>query len=638
MSLEALSAVRVYTASRHSQARADTPASVTVVTAQQIEEHGYRTLADVLAMVRGFFTTNDRNYSSVGVRGFARPGDFNTRVLLLVDGHRLNDNIYDQAMLGTEFPMDVALIDRIEIIRGPVSALYGSNALFAVINIFTKHGRELAGWEFASGAGSQNVRVGRISYGQQLERLEFLISGSFYGSRGNNALSYPELASPETNNGVASHLDGDQLGSALLNATLGDFTLRGLYGTRTKEIPTASYDTVFNAAGTATTDDHSYADLEYKHTFVQPWEVRARGFYDRKCYQGTYVYPSVNNPNDAAQTSPEEDFSDGRWWGVEGQVSHLIGDRNRAVAGMEYRDNFHQSQTTWDLNPFVLELQDGRSSYVAAVYGQDDLTISRKLKFDGEVRWDHSSQGGEDSVDPRVALIYEPREATAVKLTYGQAFRLPTVYERYYSVAPNTANPALTPEKIRTTELIWEESLTQKASLSASVFSSQMKDLITQVTQADGSLQFENVQNVNSNGLELELSGRLTPGPAWTAIYSFQETRDADTKLLLSNSPRTLGKLLLSEEVPRTGMVASMDAAYRSRIEAPGGVSVSPFTVVNVTVLRKKIEGRGTISASVYNLLGKRYADPAPGANPELQIPQDGRTFRVEASWRLGKR
>jgi iron complex outermembrane receptor protein len=225
-----------------------------------------------------------------------------------------------------------------------------------------------------------------------------------------------------------------------------------------------------------------------------------------------------------------------------------------------------------------------------------------------------------------------------VKLTYGQAFRLPTVYERYYSVAPNTANPALTPEKIRTTELIWEESLTQKASLSASVFSSQMKDLITQVTQADGSLQFENVQNVNSNGLELELSGRLTPGPAWTAIYSFQETRDADTKLLLSNSPRTLGKLLLSEEVPRTGMVASMDAAYRSRIEAPGGVSVSPFTVVNVTVLRKKIEGRGTISASVYNLLGKRYADPAPGANPELQIPQDGRTFRVEASWRLGKR
>jgi TonB-dependent receptor-like protein len=105
-SLEQLGNVKVYSASRHLQSVGDAPSSVTVITSEDIQRYGYRTLADILKTVRGFFVTYDRNYSSVGVRGFARPGDYNTRVLLLVDGHRLNDNVYDEAMLGTEFPID----------------------------------------------------------------------------------------------------------------------------------------------------------------------------------------------------------------------------------------------------------------------------------------------------------------------------------------------------------------------------------------------------------------------------------------------------------------------------------------------------------------------------------------------------
>ena len=108
--LEQLGNVKVYSASKHLQAASDAPSSVTVVTADEIQKYGYRTLADILKTVPGFFVTNDRNYSSVGVRGFARPGDYNTRILLLVDGHRLNDNVYDEAMVGTEFPINLSLI------------------------------------------------------------------------------------------------------------------------------------------------------------------------------------------------------------------------------------------------------------------------------------------------------------------------------------------------------------------------------------------------------------------------------------------------------------------------------------------------------------------------------------------------
>ena len=109
----------VYGASKFLEKIADAPASVTVVTAEEIERYGYRTLADVLRSVRGFYVIYDRNYTYVGVRGFSQPGDYNARILFLVDGHRDNDNIFDGAYVGTEFPVDIDLIDHVEIIRGP---------------------------------------------------------------------------------------------------------------------------------------------------------------------------------------------------------------------------------------------------------------------------------------------------------------------------------------------------------------------------------------------------------------------------------------------------------------------------------------------------------------------------------------
>ena len=112
-SLEDLAKVQVYSASKHLQSVSDAPASVTVITADEIQKYGYRTLGDILRSVRGFYITSDRNYSYVGVRGFERPGDWNSRVLLLVDGHRTNDHIFGQAMIGSEFLVDVDLIERV---------------------------------------------------------------------------------------------------------------------------------------------------------------------------------------------------------------------------------------------------------------------------------------------------------------------------------------------------------------------------------------------------------------------------------------------------------------------------------------------------------------------------------------------
>ena len=148
----------VSTASKFPQSVKEAPASITVITAEDIRRYGHRTLADTLRSVRGFYTTYDRNYSYVGMRGFARPGDYNTRILLLLNGHRVNDGTYDMAPIGTDLPIDVSLIERIEIIRGPGSALYGTNAFFAVINVVTRTGANSPGLQVEPQAGSLATR------------------------------------------------------------------------------------------------------------------------------------------------------------------------------------------------------------------------------------------------------------------------------------------------------------------------------------------------------------------------------------------------------------------------------------------------------------------------------------------------
>jgi hypothetical protein len=125
-SIEDLMSIEIDTvsgASRFKQKVTEAPASVTIITSNDIAKYGYRTLADILRNVQGFYVTYDRNYSWLGVRGYGPPGDYNSRIALMIDGHRLNDNIFDAALIGTEFPLDVDLIDREEVIRGPIFPL-----------------------------------------------------------------------------------------------------------------------------------------------------------------------------------------------------------------------------------------------------------------------------------------------------------------------------------------------------------------------------------------------------------------------------------------------------------------------------------------------------------------------------------
>jgi outer membrane receptor for ferrienterochelin and colicins len=292
-SLEELMSIRidsVYGVSGFKQKVTEAPSSVTIITSDEIQKYGYRTVADILRNVRGFYVSYDRNYSYLGVRGYGLPGDYNSRIALMVDGHRLNDNIYDGALIGTEFPIDVDLIDRVEVIRGPNSSLYVASAFLGVINIITKRGRDVRTVNVAGDLASYGTYQSRISYGTRFANgLELLLSGSLHDSRGQQALYFPAFDNPASNNGIARNADDDEFHQFFANASWGHFTLHGVFGSRDKGIPTAAFGTVFNVTGTRTIDVHSYLDLQYERKLGRGWNLTNRTYFDLFSNDGTYV-------------------------------------------------------------------------------------------------------------------------------------------------------------------------------------------------------------------------------------------------------------------------------------------------------------------------------------------------------------
>jgi iron complex outermembrane receptor protein len=630
MTLEELLGVEVYSASKHLQKAGAAPSSVTVFTADEIRAYGYRTLADILRSVRSFYVTYDRNYSYVGVRGLGRPGDYNSRILLLIDGHRFNDNVYDQAMIGTEFPLDVDLIERVEIIRGPASSLYGANAFFGVLNVITRKARNVKAWEFSSEAASFGTYTGRVTYGGELRGFRVLASGSFLGSQGHERLYYPEFNSASTNYGYALDRDDDQLGSGLVTVEYRDFTFQSLYGNRDKAIPTAAYGTIFNAAGTRTVDTHSYFDLGYQHTFAGAWSVRARTSYDRYTYKGTYPLANADG-----EVNPNFDSAEGEWWGSEAQLSRVLPIRNLITAGGEYRDNLRQDQSNYDTRPFRVYVDDRRSSFSGGLFLQDEWTITPKLTLNAGLRYDYYNCL-HSSTNPRAGLIYQPGKQSVFKLLYGTAFRIPNAYELYYWAPGSTPALMLHPEKIKTLELVWEQGISAGVSVSSSVYHNRINNLISQQKLADGTSIYANLDKAHSTGLELELNGKLPSQLEGKLSYGLQRTIDPSSGAWLTNSPEHLLKLNVAFPLFTPHLSAGVDGQYSSRSLTLAGTSVAGRPTVNVTLLGRDLGHHADLSASVYNLLDQRRFDPGAAEHRQSAIEQDGRSFRVKLTWTWG--
>jgi outer membrane receptor for ferrienterochelin and colicins len=633
LSIEELAALKidsVYGASRYTQKVTEAPSSVTIVTSDEIRKYGYTSLAHVLRSVRGFYVTYDRNYSFLGVRGFSRPGDYNARILLLIDGHRMNDNVFGGALLGTEFPLDIDLIDRVEIIRGPSSSLYGTSAFLAVINIITRKFDDDLRAEASGALGSFSSKKGRVTYGQQLQSgFGVLASVSAFRSNGQRTLYFSEFDDPSTNNGIAERADGDGFQKLFGRMTWGGLTLQGLYGSREKAIPTASFGTVFNDARSRTIEKQGFIDLQYDRKLGAAWELGSRVYYDRYGYDGDYVFDL--GTKEEPQLVVNKDFARGNWWGAEVKASRKLAGRHRVALGADFRDNVRQDQFNYDEEPFVEYLDDRRDSTIWALYAQDEISVHPKLMLNLGLRHDHyDSFGG--TTNPRLALIYDPWDNTTFKLLYGQAFRAPNAYELFWSQSGVTkSNPLLRPETNETAEVVMEQYLGEHLRLTTTAFHYTINDLVTQETDPeDGLLVYNNIDQVKAKGLELEAEAKWPTGLQTRASYTVQDSQDQQTGLPLTNSPRHLIQFNAQTPLLQDRIVAGFEFQYMSRRKTLAGTYVPGVFVPNFTVVSQKLGHGLQLSASIYNLANHVYGDPGSEEHRQEMILQDGRRFRVQ--------
>lgn len=637
LSIEELMEIEVETVtstSKHEQKVTEAPSSVTIIKAEDIRKYGYRTLADILQSVRGFYASYDRNFQSIGVRGFGRPGDFNARVLLMVDGHRLNDNLYDRASIGNDFILDVDLIDRIEISRGPSSSLYGSNAFFAVVNVITRRGKELNGGEVSGEAASFGTTKGRVSVGKKWQDgSEALVSGTGYDSKGDRLYfrefdpSNPFHDPRATNNGNANYRDGEQYVSAFTKWSSQGFTLAGALISRDKEIPTAGKGSDFNDPGNRIKNEQAYVDVKYDRSIGQQTDVTTRVFYDSSKYRGDYVYSGIVN----------QDTGSGMGLGGELRLSTTLYDIHRVMVGAEYVDNRRQDQQNADQNPFSSFLNDERSSRSWAYYIQDEVTLTPAVAVNAGVRYDQTSFAG-GTTNPRIAVIFNPATGSTVKLLYGSAFRSPNVFELYYQSPASSpsmiSNPDLKPEKIKTYEMVYEQYFGPGLRATADGYYYKINNLINQTIDTAGNLVFKNIEEVEARGLELELEKRWVSGANGRINYALQRATNTRTGDVLTNSPEQLAKLSITVPFVKERFLAGIEEQYTSDRKTITGKFIEDVWLTNLTLLGRNASDTVEVSVSVYNVFDRNYSDPAPpDLTPLTTVQQNGRTFRFKVTY-----
>lgn len=629
LSLEDLMTVhveRVFGAAKRVQLTTEAPSSVSIVTAEDIARYGYRTLADVLQGVRGLYVTTDRNYDYVGARGFARPGDYNTRLLLVVDGHRVNDDIFDQAGAGRELGIDASSLQRVEIIRGPASALYGTSAFFAVINVTTRRGADVNGVTLTAEGG--NLGTSRVfgSIGRAFTNgLDVAFSGHVERTEGIHDLFFPEYDTPAANNGHAIGLDDGIERGMTGRVSLRSLTISGMYSWRRKHVPTAAYESVFNDPGLVTIDERGFLDASYERT-MRGTSYALRGFIDKYNYDGAYPYESLTP---GGPTIIQTDYGHGLWWGTEGRASRAIAGGQTVTGGFEFRDYARQDQGASFSDSRSPGFATDVSTRVYAAYVQDEVRIRERILLNIGGRYDEYS--GFHRVTPRASLVFAESPNRSFKYLYGAAFRAPNAYELDY-LTNGVRDHSLGAETIVTNEVVWEEYRGGWLRTAVSVFRNDADRLLTLMADDEGTLSLANAGRALARGIELEAEMKSSAGLQTLASYSWQRATDGASGAALSNSPRHLGKFRFSAPAPRRGSTVAVELrAVSDRTTLAGNVA-NAHVVVNTRYVLPL--GRGTrFTADVRNLFGQQYGDPASAEHLVDTIPQDGRTFRVGLQW-----
>lgn len=640
---------KVFTATKFSIPLRMVPAIVTIITEDEIRYSGARDLFDVLNTVPGLAVhMNWIGVKTVEVRGI---NTHNTeKLLILMNGHRLNAPFFGSATRAyDDLPVDN--IKRIEVIRGPGSALYGANAFSGVVNIITKEAADSKGLKVTAGAGSFNTKRYNLLYGGETELFSISASLSYLTTDGDQltvnadqATFYDNLfGTPKTSMAPGKTDDWKNKYDFGFNITAGDFRF-DLHHTKKKRGPYVGVNYALNDE-TKEFVEQTFGHLKYQKTISHDLTLTANAYMDR--FEVDYQWEIF--PEGYAGVFPDgllgEPMMKNRTLGTEWQLDYLIRD-HFLTFGAVYEDikqydirtfgNFN-SNTGAPLPGGFQEITDtfnfnrNVDRHIWALYLQDSWSISRNIDLTLGIRHDNYDDIG-STTNPRVGLVWGFNPNGNFKLLYGSAFRAPNFEELYNANNPAViGNPNLRPEEIETYEASINYRFPSNVSTVLTYFRNTLKK---QIILNPSSTMFENKGATDTNGIEAEIKFERQQHYAY-ANYSYQHSTDRSTGTRVPFTAMHRGNIGVNIAItPYINLNANLNLVGKRPRESGDPRSDLPsYSLLDTTLLISNHTKDTSLRISAHNLLDKHYQDPA-AAEAQLpgDFPRDGRQIMVELS------
>ncbi len=656
--------IALATGSRQALSRA--PSIASVITADDIRAMGAIDLDQALAAVPGLHVS----YSPVGynpvyvMRGVV--SDTNPQMLVLVNGIPVTNLFAGDRGQGWG-GMPVNNIARIEVIRGPGSALYGADAFAGTINIVTKTAENIRGTQIGARAGSFNTREAWLLHGGRWGGFDAAVSLEWRATDGQRRTIDTDAQSfYDTQFGTRASLAPGPVNArrdaveARLDLARNDWRLRLGYQGR-RDIGTgAGIAQALDPQGRIDSDRIN-ADVTYdKQGFSDNWDVNAQlSYFDVNVKSdltlfppGAFNYGGINRFPTGMIGNPDVYERHARL-SVAGVYTGIARHRIRLGGGFNNGELHKVSESkNYDagFNPIgpVIDVSNDpslvfirpHSRQVLHALAQDEWSFARDWNLTAGLRYDHYSDFG-STTNPRLALVWQTRYDLTTKLLYGRAFRAPAFAELYNINNPVAlGNPSLKPEAIDTLELAFDYQPTGDVSTRFNMFRYKMKDIIRFVGDPPpgGSKTAQNSGGQDGHGLEWELRWAASRSVDVKANYAWQRSTDQQTDQAIAGAP---GQQIYAQADWRflPGWQLNMQAKrIMDRVRAVGDnrPSVPDYTVVNMTLRRKEIARAWDVALLAHNLLNADAREPSAAPGRILyDLPLPGRTLYLEVRYSM---
>jgi len=671
MSIEELIKVKVTTIATGAEQSTDKAAAVvSVITAQEIEAMGARTLEEVLETVPGLhIARNNAFYRPIyTIRGISSAR--NPEVLLLINGIRINNTFEgnpDVAWVG----MPINGIARIEVIRGPGSALYGADAFAGVINIVTKTQDAIKGTESGARVGSFSTQEAWVLHGGQYAGFNVAATVEYQETDGTQEI-IAEDAQTQYDKRLDTHASlapgtvnlSQRTLDARLDLTKGHWQWRTGYQER-RHLGTGSGMAQALDPEGHFADDRFNTDLTYHNpTLTTYWDITAQvsyfrtalypegtiRFLPRGAFGGTYPEGYISNPGVSEAHSGID---------LSGFYSRFHPHLLRIGAGYRYDDMYQTtSRKNYGMNPAtglppppgspVIDVTDTpyvfvpeKSRSLTYSFLQDTWTVNSAWELTGGIRYDNYSDFG-NTLNPRLALVWQTLPHLTSKLLYGRAFRAPSFAELYITNNPvMLGNPQLRPETINTWELAFDYRATERLRLTSNLFTYDLKDKILYLPDKDkGGAKAQNVGQWQGRGLELEARWTVTDRLSVLANYAYQKATDKQTDDDIGDYPRQTAYLRTDWLfMPQWSLDLSANwVADRQRVHGDTRPAIADYTTVDLTLRYQEAKERGLgFAVSVRNALDADAREPSQGPNASIpyDLPLAGRNYFIELRYQF---